>query len=98
MIKQLPQTLTSAALALGLAFTTQPRAETEIDAEALYDKNCTSCHGTEVFTRADRKITSLDALHGQVRMCEQNLGLTWFDDQISAVTNLLNDRYYKFEP
>jgi mono/diheme cytochrome c family protein len=66
------------------------------DAEALYQQNCTSCHGAEVYTRPDRKIDSLDALKTQVRMCEQNLNLTWFDDQIDSVAGLLNQRYYKF--
>lgn len=74
------------------------QADDTVDAQALFDKNCTSCHGSEVYTRKDRRINSLDALHGQVRMCEQNLGLTWFDDQVDAVTALLNRDYYKFKP
>ncbi len=74
------------------------QADETVDANALFDKNCTSCHGSEVYTREDRRINSLDALHGQVRMCEQNLGLTWFDDQVDAVTALLNREYYNFEP
>lgn len=74
------------------------QADDTVDAKALFDQNCTSCHGSEVYTREDRRINSLDALHGQVRMCEQNLGLTWFDDQVDAVTALLNREYYNFEP
>jgi hypothetical protein len=66
------------------------------DAQALIDKNCVSCHGSEVYTRADRRVDSLPALGKQVQMCEQNLGLRWFDDEINAVTALLNDKYYKF--
>ena len=74
------------------------QADDGVDAKALFEQNCTSCHGSEVYTREDRRINSLDALHGQVRMCEQNLGLTWFDDQVDAVTALLNREYYNFEP
>jgi cytochrome c553 len=66
------------------------------DAQALIAKNCVSCHGSEVYTRADRRVQSLPALGKQVQMCEQNLGLRWFDDEINAVTALLNDKYYKF--
>jgi hypothetical protein len=66
------------------------------DAQALIDQNCVSCHGPEVYTRADRRVHSLPALGKQVQMCEQNLGLRWFDDEINAVTALLNDKYYKF--
>jgi hypothetical protein len=86
-------------LAAGLgtaALLAGPPAAADVDAHALYEENCTKCHGPEVYTRADRKIDSMAALKTQVRMCEQNLGLTWFDDQIDAVATLLNDEYYKF--
>jgi hypothetical protein len=76
---------------------TQTLAKDAVDAQALVQENCTSCHGTEVYTRSDRRVNSFDALHSQVRMCEQNLGLTWFDDQVDAVTTLLNDKYYEFD-
>jgi len=32
------------------------------DGKRLYDANCTGCHDTGVFTRADRLVESLDAL------------------------------------
>ncbi len=89
-----------ASLAL-VTFTTtglNVQADDQVDAQALFEQNCTSCHGSEVYTREDRRVNSLDALHSQVRMCEQNLDLTWFDDQVDAVTTLLNRKYYKFEP
>lgn len=70
--------------------------EDGVDAQALVDQSCVSCHGPEVYTRADRRVHSLSDLDKQVRMCEQNLGLRWFDDQVDAVTTLLNDRFYKF--
>jgi hypothetical protein len=72
-------------------------AEESADAHALYGANCTSCHGTEVYTREDRRVQSLDQLKAQVRMCEQNLGLKWFDDEVNAVATLLNEEYYGFE-
>jgi hypothetical protein len=93
-------TLSAAALVLApaLALAASATADTgSADARALYDANCVKCHGPEVYTRADRRIQSLDALHGQVRMCEQNLGLKWFDDEIKGVASLLNREYYKFD-
>jgi hypothetical protein len=66
--------------------------------ETLYDQHCVSCHGTEVYTRKDRKITSLPALERQVRRCETALGLRWFDEEISEMSQLLNERYYHFKP
>jgi len=80
-----------------LSTAAEPAASGSVDAQALYDANCTKCHGPEVYTRDDRRIESLDALHGQVRTCEQNLELTWFDDQVDAVASLLNRKYYKFD-
>ena len=58
---------------------------------------CNQCHGTEVFTRADRKVTSLAKLETQVRRCDSNLNTNWFDDEIIDVTAHLNKQYYKFK-
>lgn len=68
------------------------------DAGALHQQHCVSCHGSEVYTRAERRVKDLPTLGTQVRMCEQNLGLKWFDDEVDAVTGLLNRDYYKFQP
>ena len=38
----------------------------------------------------------MEALQKQVRRCELNLGLKWFDDDISNVVSYLNDTYYRF--
>jgi len=89
--------LFSALLAAALAASISLNAAAEgPDAHALYQDNCTSCHGPEVYTRADRKVTSKDQLNTQVRMCEQNLGLKWFDDEVRGVAALLNQEYYQF--
>lgn len=58
--------------------------------------NCNQCHGTEVFTRKDRKVSSLKSLEAQVRRCDSNLNTNWFDDEIHDVTAYLNKQYYKF--
>ena len=57
---------------------------------------CDKCHGTEVYTRKDRKVTSLASLESQVRRCDSNLNTNWFDDEIIDVTAHLNKNYYKF--
>ena len=57
---------------------------------------CDKCHGTEVFTRKDRKVSSLASLESQVRRCDSNLNTNWFDDEIIDVTAYLNKQYYKF--
>ena len=84
--------------ACGLAAATlsaQPSAAAET-AQPLYQEHCTRCHGSEVYTRADRKVTSYDALVGQVQRCELALELTWFDDQIAQVADYLNQQFYHF--
>jgi mono/diheme cytochrome c family protein len=63
----------------------------------LINTHCQRCHGSEVYTRAERRVTSLPGLHKQVRRCEQMLGLTWFDEDIENAATYLNQEYYKFE-
>ena len=66
------------------------------DGKAIYAKSCTGCHGTEVFTRADRRVKDLDRLKTQVRQCSYAIEAKWFDEEINAVTHYLNSTYYKF--
>ena len=85
-------------LSLGLATTLPILAAEDKEVADLYQFNCTSCHGAEVYTRTDRKMTSLASLESQVRRCEQSLGLKWFDEEITDMTAYLNTHYYKFQP
>jgi mono/diheme cytochrome c family protein len=87
----------AAMLGVGALITSlSAAAATDIDAHALVQQNCTSCHGSEVYTRADRKIQSLGALETQVEACNTNLDKGMFPDEVNAVANLLNQEYYKF--
>ena len=63
----------------------------------LQQANCMSCHDDGMYTREDRKVTTLDGLNKQVRRCELTLGLQWFDDDVSDVSAYLNDGFYKFK-
>ena len=77
---------------------TLPAGASDIEAgKQLVDSHCYKCHGTEVYTRADRRVTSLPQLHSQVRRCELSLGLTWFDQDIENVADYLNKEYYRFK-
>jgi mono/diheme cytochrome c family protein len=71
--------------------------------KALHAEHCVSCHvsltggdANGLYTRKERKVQSLDALRAQVRRCEQNLNLTWFDDDVDAVTQYLNEQFYHY--
>lgn len=49
-----------------------------------------------LYTRSDRRVTTREGLTKQVRFCELNLGLQWFDEEIEDVAAYLNQTFYKF--
>jgi len=64
--------------------------------QSLHASNCAHCHSTEVYTRENRRITSMGALEKQIRRCEISQGLKWFDDDINDVAAYLDENYYRF--
>ena len=72
------------------------QAVKKIEGKAIHEKACTRCHNSAVYTRTDRKITSLDALEKRVRGCNANTGANLFPQELKAVTEFLNSTYYKF--
>ncbi len=65
--------------------------------QALHDGKCVSCHASEVYTRSDRRVTSVESLRQQVQRCDANLELGWFEEEIENVSQYLNATYYKFK-
>ena len=72
--------------------------------KVLHDKNCISCHassfggdGSAIYTRDFAKVTSAKSLITQVRNCNTNIGLKWFEDEELNVAAYLNKIYYKFD-
>ena len=65
--------------------------------KSLKEQNCMGCHEDDVYTRQDRRVTSLAALGKQVRRCEFTLGLQWFDEDVNDVVAYLNENFYKFK-
>jgi len=63
----------------------------------LVEQHCSRCHGSEPYTRPDRKVGSLQALKERVRMCEGAQELRWGDAQIDDVSAYLNDTFYHFQ-
>jgi len=80
-------------------------ADADVEAgKALVDKNCISCHassyggdGSEIYTRAFHKVESPQALLTQVRACNTNLDLKWFEEDERNASAYLNKAYYQFE-
>ena len=72
--------------------------------KALVEKHCISCHassfggdGSGIYTRDDRIVKSSPGLVQQIRNCNTNLGLQWFDEEELNVARYLNEHYYHFD-
>lgn len=91
-------TVLTTTLTLGLAMATMTPAWA-IDPEmgrALHKQSCTACHGTEMYTRADRKIDSYPALQSRVARCTAPAAVQWNDEQKAAVVEYLDQEFYQF--
>jgi mono/diheme cytochrome c family protein len=66
--------------------------------QQLHDRHCQSCHGTEVYTRDNRRVGSYVALEGQVKRCQGAAGAAWNRQQTADVIDYLNTAFYKFTP
>jgi mono/diheme cytochrome c family protein len=67
------------------------------EGKALVKKNCTGCHGSEVYSRPDRRIDSMDSLRKQVEVCSKNAHTDWNDAQKADVIAYLNEAFYHFK-
>lgn len=71
-------------------------AAADFDAASFHAANCTRCHGTEVYTRPDRRVTDLERLRAMVRMCDANVATRLFDEDMETLTQYLNANFYHF--
>ena len=97
-------TLVTASLLTLLSQTAFAEEVSIAHGKELHDKSCTSCHirmqggdGSTLYTRSNRRVNSLNALEAQVRRCESNLELKWFDEDVMSVSEYLNTEYYKLQ-
>lgn len=65
--------------------------------KTLHQAQCTACHDSRVYTRANRRVQSIEGLIGQVNFCNRNLGNKLSREQVSDLVQYLNQTYYKFE-
>lgn len=68
----------------------------DFDAKSFHDAKCTMCHGTDVYTRDNRRVKNAEALRVQVARCDANLGTGLFPEDLDALAGHLNDNYYHF--
>jgi mono/diheme cytochrome c family protein len=64
--------------------------------ELLYSAHCSTCHAAEIHWRAQTLATDWRSLKAQVRRWQDNIGLSWSEDEITDVTRYLNTAYYHF--
>ena len=62
----------------------------------LHKASCTGCHNDSVYQRKKRTIQSVEGLQGRVKMCSNQVGAKFSDEQINDVVKYLNDNYYHF--
>ncbi|MDH5473669.1 MAG: hypothetical protein OEY61_12505 [Gammaproteobacteria bacterium] len=65
--------------------------------EQLHNEKCMACHTTNVYTREDRRIKTLQALSNQVDNCMKGAAKAeWTEIETSSVVDYLNQKFYKF--
>lgn len=60
-------------------------------------EHCTACHGSELYTRSDRRVSNRTGVSTQVQRCQLALNLNWFDDDVENTAEYLNIEYYHFK-
>lgn len=85
----------TAIIGMALLFTNHVQANPEKGSE-LHGQNCVKCHSSDVYTRTNARVKDLPGLGKQVRFCKDNLGISWFNEDVNDVIQFLNKKYYKF--
>ncbi len=82
--------------ALLSAFAMQAEASDVEAGKELVNTNCFACHGTELYTRNERRVSSRKGLSTQVQRCQLALDLNWFDEDVENAAEYLNKSFYHF--
>ena len=69
----------------------------------LHQSNCIACHaamtggdGSVLYTRKNRRVTTIESLAKQINRCQSSLGLNWSAAQQLSVQQFLNEKFYHF--
>lgn len=81
---------------LAVLMATQTTLQAE-NAETLHSQACMGCHGTDLYTREDRKVEFLADLEMRVERCNIGTQAGWTGEQIDEVTDYLNNNFYHFD-
>jgi cytochrome c553 len=67
------------------------------EGKRLLDANCMECHQTDIYTRKDRKVQSLDGLKEQVTGCTHMAEKEFSASEMQDLLKYLNDQFYQFD-
>lgn len=89
--------LPAVAAPLLLASTPNSHASDIKHAQQLHDSQCLRCHQPDFYQRENRKVKTLSRLHAAVETCNTDLATGWFPEDVTAVSNYLNEKFYKLK-
>ena len=90
-------TLGIGAMVFALATIAYAKGNADNGKKLFNASKCQRCHSTEIFTKEDRKVKTLQQLENTVRFCDSRLSVNWFDFEIDDVVAYLNRDFYKFD-
>jgi cytochrome c5 len=64
--------------------------------QLLYENHCKTCHESMVHIREQRRAKSVQDIQYWVGRWSNELDVEWSADEIEAVANYLNDRFYHY--
>lgn len=69
---------------------------------SLHKAECAGCHKAPhnaafYQSRRGKKLKSRASVFTMVQSCANYFNIAWFDEEVDAVTNYLNTKYYKYE-
>jgi mono/diheme cytochrome c family protein len=63
----------------------------------LHAAQCVACHDSSLYTRANRRVKTVEGLMKQVNGCNTQLKTNLSGDQINDLVIYLNETYYRFD-
>ncbi len=67
-----------------------------VQSRELYENHCTECHTSALHIREKKKARSLDDIEGFVNRWQSYLRLNWQQEEIDAVVEYLNEKFYRY--
>ena len=84
-------------LVLTALIASSQNAAAKADVETILVEQCSSCHGSEVYTRPNRRVKNLMDLEKQLHRCNHVIAEKMDVQTVTDLMDYLNKRYYKFK-